>query len=321
VVVKPSSVAPLSAFALAEVAAAAGLPPGVLNVVTGRGALLGEALAQHPEVDLVSLTGSTDAGARVAALAAATIKRTTLELGGKSAFLLLPGSDLGAALTNAVRSAFVNNGQTCAATSRLLVPRDELDEVEQRLAALVEAMVVGDPLDEATEVGPVATASQQQSIRRYLDKAGDDGTVLTGGQGPVPGLPDALAGGYWVRPTVVSRLDPGSILAREEIFGPVLSVLPYAGVDEAVDIANDSDYGLSGAVWSEDLATSVAVARRLRTGQVSVNGGRFNVRAPFGGFKRSGVGRELGRHGLLEYFELSSVQLPAGAAYEPEDAS
>ena len=317
VVVKPSSVAPLSAFALAEVAVAAGLPPGVLNVVTGRGALLGEALAQHPEVDLVSLTGSTDAGARVAALAAATIKRTTLELGGKSAFLLCPGSDLDAALPNAVRSAFVNNGQTCAATSRLLVPRDELDEVEQRLTALVEAMVVGDPLDEATDLGPVATASQQQSIRRYLDKAGDDGTVLTGGPGPVPGLRDGLGHGYWVRPTVVSRLDPGSVLAREEIFGPVLSVLAYDGVDTAVDLANDSDYGLSGAVWSEDLATSVAVARRLRTGQVSVNGGRFNVRAPFGGFKRSGVGRELGVHGLLEYFELSSLQLPAGSRYDP----
>jgi aldehyde dehydrogenase (NAD+) len=316
VVLKPSSVAPLTAFAVAEVAAAVGLPPGVLNVVTGRGAVLGEALARHPDVDLVSLTGSTDAGARVAELAAATIKRTTLELGGKSAFLLCPGSDLDAALSNAVRSAFVNNGQTCAATSRLLVHRDELDEVEQRLAALVGALVVGDPLEEGTDVGPVATASQQQSIRRYLDKAGDDGTVLTGGPGPVPGLDPALERGFFVRPTVVSRLDPGSVLARDEIFGPVLSVLAYRDVDDAVALANDSDYGLSGAVWSPDLATSVAVARRLRTGQVSVNGGRFNVGAPFGGFKRSGVGRELGVHGLLEYFELTSLQLPPGAADE-----
>jgi aldehyde dehydrogenase (NAD+) len=307
VVVKPSSVAPLAAFAVAEVAHAIGLPAGVLNVVTGPGARLGEALVQHPEVDLVSLTGSTAAGARVAALAAAGIKRTTLELGGKSAFLLCPGADLDAAVANAVRGAFVNNGQTCAATSRMLVHRDELAEVEQRLAATVGAMVVGDPLDPATDVGPVASAQQRQSILRYLDKAADEGTVLVGGPGPVPGLDR----GFYVRPTVVSRLSRDSVLAREEIFGPVLSVLAYDSVDEAVDLANDSDYGLSGAVWSADLDTSVALARRLRTGQVAVNGGRFNLNAPFGGFKRSGVGRELGEHGLAEYFELTSLQLPA----------
>ena len=311
VVAKPSSVAPLAALTLAEVADEIGLPPGVLNVVTGAGAVLGEALAQHPDIDLISLTGSTAAGARVAALAAGTIKRTALELGGKSAFVLCPGSDLDAALPTAVRSAFVNNGQTCAATSRLLVPRAELEEVEQRLAALVSAMVVGDPLDPATQIGPVASAGQQQSIQRYLDKAGDEGVVLTGGPGPVPGLATRLAGGFYVRPTVVSRLDRRSVLAREEIFGPVLSVLSYDTVEEAVDLANDSDYGLSGAVWSDDVATAVAVAGRLRTGQVSVNGGRFNVMAPFGGFKQSGVGRELGVHGLLEYFELTSLQLPA----------
>ena len=310
VVLKPSSVAPLSAFAVAEVAAEIGLPAGVLNVVTGAGRAVGEALVQHPEVDLVSLTGSTAAGARVAALAAASIKRTTLELGGKSAFLLCPGSDLDLALTAAVRSAFVNNGQTCAATSRLLVPRAELAEVEERLAALVAALVVGDPLDPATDVGPVASAGQQQSILRYLDKAGDDGVFLTGGPGPVPGLDR----GYYVRPSVVSRLETSSVLAREEIFGPVLSVLAYDGIDDAVRLANDSDYGLSGAVWSSDVETSIGLARRLRTGQVSINGGRFNVRAPFGGFKRSGVGRELGPHGLMEYFELTALQLPVGSA-------
>jgi aldehyde dehydrogenase (NAD+) len=311
IVLKPSSVAPLSAFVLAEIAAEIGIPAGVLNVVTGAGRAAGEALVRHPEVDLVSLTGSTGAGARVAALAAAGIKRTTLELGGKSAFLLCPGSDLGPALTSAVRTAFVNNGQTCAATSRLLVPRAELAEIEQRLTALVEAMVVGDPLDPATTLGPVASAGQQQSILRYLDKAGDDGVVLTGGPGPVPGLDR----GYFVRPTVVSRLEADSVLAREEIFGPVLSVLGYDDLDHAVRLANDSDYGLSGAVWSPTVETSVAVARRLRTGQVSINGGRFNVRAPFGGFKRSGVGRELGPHGLAEYFELTALQLPdPGAA-------
>lgn len=306
-VVKPSSVAPLSAFVVAEVAAEVGLPAGVLNVVTGAGRALGEALVQHPEVDLVSLTGSTGAGARVAALAAATIKRTTLELGGKSAFLLCPGSDLDAALTAAVRGAFVNNGQTCAATSRLLVPRAELAEIEVRLTALVAALVVGDPLAETTEVGPVASAGQQQSILRYLDKAGDEGMLLTGGPGPVPGHDR----GYYVRPSAVSRLDRNAVLAREEIFGPVLSVLAYDDLDEAVEIANDCDYGLSGAVWSPELETSIAVARRLRTGQVAINGGRFNVRAPFGGFKRSGIGRELGLHGLLEYFELTSFQMPS----------
>ncbi len=315
VVAKPSSVAPLAAFALAEIANGIGLPPGVFNLVTGPGAVLGEALAVHDGVDLVSLTGSTAAGARVAGLAARGIKRTTLELGGKSAFLLCPGSDLDAALPAAIRSAFVNNGQTCAATSRLLVPREELAEVEERLAAQVRAMVVGDPLDPATDIGPLASAGQQESVGRYLDKAGDEGTVLAGGPGQVPGLER----GYFVRPTVVSRLDPDATLAREEIFGPVLSVLAYDGVDEAVRLANDSDYGLSGAVWSPDLATSIGVARRLRTGQVSVNGGRFNVRAPFGGFKRSGLGRELGSHGLLEYVEVTSLQLPAGAAL-PEPA-
>lgn len=310
VVVKPSSVAPLSAFVVAEVATEIGLPAGVLNIVTGAGRAVGEALVQHPDVDLVSLTGSTGAGARVAALAAASIKRTTLELGGKSAFLLCPGSDLDVALTSAVRSAFINNGQTCSATTRLLVPRSELAEIEERLAALVEAMVVGDPLDPATGIGPVASAGQQQSILRYLDKAGDDGTILTGGSGPVSGLDR----GYYIRPTVIGRLDASSVLAREEIFGPVLSVLTYESIDEAVQIANDSDYGLSGAVWSPEVETSIAVARRLRTGQVSINGGRFNVRAPFGGFKRSGVGRELGVHGLMEYFELTALHLPAGGA-------
>jgi acyl-CoA reductase-like NAD-dependent aldehyde dehydrogenase len=171
-------------------------------------------------------------------------------------------------------------------------------------------MVVGDPLDPATDLGPVASVGQQQSILRYLDKGSDDGVFLTGGPGPVPGLDR----GYYVRPSVISRLEPTSVLSREEIFGPVLSVIAYDGVDQAVQIANDSDYGLSGAVWSPEVETSVALARRLRTGQVAINGGRFNARAPFGGFKRSGVGRELGPHGLMEYFELTSLQMPAGSS-------
>lgn len=309
-VVKPSSVAPLAAFAVADVAAAIGLPPGVLNVVTGRGASAGEVLVQHPDVDLVSLTGSTEAGARVAALAAAGIKRTTLELGGKSAFVICPDADLDAAVDAAVRMGFVNNGQTCSATSRVVVPRDLLAEVEDRLAAAVGAMALGDPLDPATGIGPVASAAQYRSIQGYLDVAADEGTVLTGGPGRAPDRDR----GWFVRPTVVSRLDGRARVAGEEVFGPVLAVVPVADVDEAVQVANDSDYGLSGAVWAGDVEGAVAVARRLRTGQVSVNGGRFNVDAPFGGFKKSGVGRELGPHGLAEYFELVSLQLPAGAA-------
>lgn len=309
-VVKPSSVAPLAAYVVAEVASDIGLPPGVLNVVTGRGAEAGEVLVQHPDVDLVSLTGSTEAGARVAALAAAGIKRTTLELGGKSAFVICPDADLAAAVDAAVRSAFVNNGQTCSATSRLVVPRALLAEVEDRLVAAVGAMAVGDPLDPGTQLGPVASAAQYRSIQEYLDIAADEGTVLVGG----PGRAADRDRGWFVRPTVVSRLDNRARVAREEIFGPVLAVVPVQDVEEAVRVANDSDYGLSGAVYAGDVDGAIAVARRLRTGQVSVNGGRFNVLAPFGGFRRSGVGRELGPHGLAEYSELVSLQLPADGA-------
>jgi len=310
VVVKPSSVAPLAAFAVAEVAHDLGLPPGVLNVVTGRGATAGEVLVSHPDVDLVSLTGSTAAGARIAELAARNITRVTLELGGKSAFVLCPDADLDAALDAAVRTCFVNNGQTCSATTRLIVPQDQLEEVEERLAALVGSQVVGDPLEPATQIGPVASAAQYRTVQGYLDRADDEGTVVTGG----PGRAEGQDRGWFARPTVVSRLSNSATIAREEIFGPVLAVIPVRDVDEAVQVANDSDYGLSGAVWAGDVDSAVAVARRLRTGQVSINGGRFNVRAPFGGFKRSGVGRELGSHGLAEYFELVSLQLPGEPA-------
>ncbi|MCW2613297.1 MAG: ald 1 [Frankiales bacterium] len=305
-VVKPSSVAPLAAYVVADVVHELGVPPGVFSVVTGRGAEAGEVLVAHPGVDLVSLTGSTSAGARVAELAARSIKRVTLELGGKSAFVICPDADLDAAVEAAVRTAYVNNGQTCSATTRLIVTRDRLAEVEGRLAAHVGALVVGDPLDPATTLGPVASAGQYRSIQGFLDDAADQGTVLVGGPGQAPGQDR----GWFVRPTVVSRVANTARLAREEIFGPVLVVVPVDDVDEAVQVANDSDYGLSGAVWAGDVEQAVAVARRLRTGQVSVNGGRFNVLAPFGGFKRSGVGRELGEHGLAEYVELVSLQLP-----------
>lgn len=307
-VLKPAGAAPLAAFALAEILAELDLPPGTVNLISGPGHAIGELLAGHPDVDLVSITGSTDAGVSVAAAAARTVKRVTLELGGKSAFILLDDTDLAAALPVAVRSCFVNNGQTCSALTRLVVPRERHDEIAAGLADLVTAMRVGDPLDPATELGPMVTAGHRDTVRGYIATGVDEGArLVTGGEE----RPDGLERGFYIRPTVFAGVDPGMVVAREEIFGPVLVVIPADGEDDAVRIANDSDYGLSGGVWSSDQDRAVAVARRLRTGQVSVNGGRFNVRAPFGGFKHSGTGRELGEHGLAEYFELTSLQLPS----------
>jgi len=210
-----------------------------------------------------------------------------------------------------VRSWLVNNGQSCSALTRLIVPRGQLDAVEDGLADLVGAMQVGDPLDATSDVGPVVTAGQRDTIRGYIEQGVAEGaTVVAGG----PDAPDGLKRGFYVRPTVFSRVSPDMVIAREEIFGPVLVVLPADDDDHAVQIANDSDYGLSGGVWSSDEERAIAVARRMRTGQVAVNGGRFNVRAPFGGYRLSGVGRELGEHGLAEYFELTALQLPASAS-------
>ncbi|SNS87099.1 aldehyde dehydrogenase family protein [Rhodococcoides kyotonense] len=308
-VVKPSSVAPLAAFVVAEIAESIGLPAGVLNIVTGAGSRVGERLAGHPDIDLVSLTGSTSAGARVGQVAAAGIKKVTLELGGKSAFVIAPDADIDAALAAAVRGCYVNNGQTCTATTRLLVPSDRLGEVEGKLVELVGSQIIGDPLDAATDIGPMASREQQRSVLRYLSEVPSDAKFLVGGPGDVTGLDDRLRSGFFVRPTVVSRVDNNSAIAREEVFGPVLTVIAYDGIDEAIAIANDSEYGLSGAVFAADDDKAIAIARRLRTGQVSINGGRFNASAPFGGMKKSGIGRELGPEGLDEYFEKISLQL------------
>ncbi|KAB2340391.1 aldehyde dehydrogenase family protein [Actinomadura rudentiformis] len=304
-VVKPSTVAPLSAFALAEIAHEAGLPAGVLNVLTGTGAGAGERLAAHPQVDMVSLTGSTAAGARVGELAARTIKRVALELGGKSALIVTENADLDAAMAMALRACFVNNGQTCAALTRLLMPRSRLAEAEERLAALAAGLVVGDPLDPVTSVGPLASAAQQRSVLGHIEVGAREGTVLTG-----PGARPRTCKGFFAPPTIISRLPPEAVVSQEEIFGPVLAVIPVQDAEEAIRIADACDYGLSGGVWAADVEAAQTIARRLRTGQVSLNGGRFNVLAPFGGYRKSGNGRELGRHGLAEYVELTSLQLP-----------
>ncbi len=304
VVLKPSEVAPLCTYLLAEAAVEAGLPAGALNIVHGYGPVVGEALAGHPDVDMVSFTGSTRAGRRVGELAAAGIKRVALELGGKSASVVLPDADLATAVKVTLANCFINGGQTCSAWTRLLVPADRHDEAVSLAVAGVAKYAVGDPAQEATRVGPMVSAAQRDRVRGYIERGVAEGAVLAAG-GPQAPLPH----GFYVAPTVFAQVRPDMTIAQEEIFGPVLSVLPYADEDEAVEIANGTPYGLAGAVWSGDDGHALAVARRLRTGQVDVNGGRYNPVAPFGGYKQSGNGRELGRYGLEEYLEVKSLQL------------
>ena len=305
VVLKPSEVAPLNAFSLAEVIDDVGLPPGVFNLVTGPGATVGEAIASHPKVDMVSFTGSTRAGRRVMQLAAETIKKVSLELGGKSANVLLEDADLEAAIPAGMFACYLNSGQTCSALTRMVVPRSRLPEVEEKVKAAAAGFAPGPSTEAGTLLGPLVSEAQQQRVRGYIEKGIAEGAkLLVGG----PEQPEGLEKGYFVQPTVFSEVTTDMTIAQEEIFGPVLSILPYDTEEEAVRIANDSNYGLAGAVWAGDKGHAEAVARRLRTGQVDVNGGTFNPRAPFGGYRQSGIGRERGPFGLEEFLEIKSLQ-------------
>ena len=307
VVLKPSEVAPFNAFILAEVIEAAGLPKGVFNLVTGYGAAVGEALVKHPGVDMISFTGSTRAGKRISELASQTIKRVALELGGKSASVILDDADLAAAVKGTVNGCYLNSGQTCTALTRMLVPQSKYDEAAKLAAEVAKGFTVGDPLQENTKLGPLSSQAQLERVRGYIKKGLAEGAQLVaGGAEPPEGAPQ---GGYYVRPTVFGNVKNSMTIAQEEIFGPVLSIIPYKDEEEAVRIANDTVYGLAGAVWSKDEARAQRVARRIRAGQVDVNGGAFNMNAPFGGFKQSGHGREAGVYGLEEFLEYKSLQL------------
>lgn len=307
VVLKPSEVAPFNAFILAEVIDAAGLPKGVFNLVTGFGPKAGEALVRHPQVDMISFTGSTRAGKRISELAAQSVKRVALELGGKSASVILEDADLATAVKSTVNMCYLNSGQTCTALTRMLVPQSRYDEAARIAAEVAKGFTPGDPLADTTKLGPLASAAQLERVRSYIQKGISEGAeLLTGGIEPPQGVP---AGGYYVQPTVFGKVKPGSTIEQEEIFGPVLSIIPYKDEEDAVRIANDTIYGLAGAVWSKDEAHAQKVARRIRAGQVDVNGGAFNMNAPFGGFKQSGHGREAGVYGLEEFLEYKSLQL------------
>src|SRR3954463_706868 len=305
VVLKPSEVVPLNAFVLAEIFDELGVPAGVFNLITGYGPVVGEAIAAHPGVDAVSFTGSTRAGRRVSELAAQTVKPVTCELGGKSANVILDDAPLEQAITDGVAKCFINSGQTCSALTRMLVPRERLPEAEQIASAVAQAFTPGDPFAETTRLGPLVSDVQLERVRGYIRKGVEEGAKLvTGGDE----APEGLERGYFVQPTVFSDVRNELTIAPEEIFGPFLSIIPYDSEDEAIAIANDSPYGLAGGVWSGDPERAESVARRIRTGQVEINGATFNPLAPFGGFKQSGHGRELGHFALEEFLAAKAIQ-------------
>jgi acyl-CoA reductase-like NAD-dependent aldehyde dehydrogenase len=309
VVLKPSEVAPIDAFMLAEIIHGVGLPAGVFNMVTGTGPVVGEAIAASPDIDMVSFTGSTRAGKRVTQVAAETVKKVALELGGKSANIICADLDTDTftkAVSAGVGKAFLNSGQTCSALTRMLVPKSRLAEAEAVAAETANEWRVGHPLADGTQLGPLASAAQRDRVQSYIQKGIDEGAKLIAGG---LGTPEGLTTGYYVKPTVFSEVQNSMTIAQEEIFGPVLCIIGFDDDEDAVRIANDTVYGLAGGVWAANKDKAIGIARRLRTGQVEVNNGAFNVNAPFGGYKQSGFGRELGRHGFEEFLETKSLQL------------
>jgi acyl-CoA reductase-like NAD-dependent aldehyde dehydrogenase len=306
VVLKPSEVAPFSAWILTEIIDELGLPPGVFNLVSGSGPVVGEAIVAHPEVDMISFTGSTRAGKRISEVASQSVKRVALELGGKSPNVILADADLSKAVPAGVQGAYLNSGQTCTALTRMLVPRDKLAEVEELAKTAAESFTPGPSAEPTTRLGPLASQTQWERVQGYIQKGLDEGAKLvTGG----PGKPEGLDKGFFVKPTVFSDVRNDMTIAQEEIFGPVLSIIPYDSEEDAIKIANDTIYGLAAAVWAGDQEKAKKIAGRIRAGQIDINGGGFNILAPFGGFKQSGHGREAGKYGLEEFLEIKSLQL------------
>jgi betaine-aldehyde dehydrogenase len=308
VVVKPAPETPLDGYLMAEILQEAGIPEGVVSIVAA-GREVGEHLVRHPGIDKVAFTGSTAAGRRIAAICGEKLKRVSLELGGKSAAIVLDDADEAATLEGLKFLGLMNSGQACVAQTRVLVSRARHDEFAAALAEAVGAMVVGDPMDARTDIGPMVAKRQQERVEKYIALGEEEGArLLTGGTG----RPAGLHRGWYVQPTVFAGVDNRMRIAQEEIFGPVLSVIPYDDVDDAVHIANDSEYGLAGTVWTADQEVGLQVARRVRTGTYGVNTYTMDFIGPFGGFKSSGIGREFGPEGLAEYTELKSMYLPLG---------
>ena len=308
VVLKPSEIAPVNAMILAEIIHEAGLPPGVFNLVNGLGPVVGEVLATHPEVDMVSFTGSTRAGKRVSELASQSVKRVALELGGKSASVILDDADLEAAVKVTISACMLNSGQTCSAHTRMLVPAGRYEEVKALAQAAIGKFNIGPSLDEGSRLGPLVSAAQRDRVLGFIRTGIEEGADVMAGGAAAP----AMNTGYFVQPTILG-IKASDTLAQEEIFGPVLVVIAYQDEDDAVAIANNTIYGLGGAVWSGTDEHALKVARRLRTGQVDINGGPFNSHAPFGGYKQSGNGRENGVYGLEEFLEFKALQFKPSA--------
>jgi len=309
VVLKPSEIAPVNAMILTEIIHAAGLPAGVFNLVNGTGPEVGEVLASHPEVDMVSFTGSTRAGKRVGELGSQSVKRVALELGGKSASVILPDADLEAAVKGSISACMLNSGQTCSAHTRMLVPESRYEEAKKIAQSVIAKFSIGPSMEESSKLGPLVSAAQRDRVLGFIEQGLKEGAELVAGGPQKP----AFDKGYFVQPTIL-RVKATDTLAKEEIFGPVLVIITYKDEDEAVRIANDTIYGLGGGVWSNDEAHATAVARRIRTGQVDINGAPFNSNAPFGGYKQSGNGRENGKFGFEEFLEFKAIQ------YKPAQA-